>query len=455
MRGFYVVLSAVVCLWVGWGGGLAVAQEPEPSVAEPEDVKTFDIGFEAKAHYRDSDPFAFPVPFPFSPDMLPPGAEQGFLGTVDPGESLEVSTLTLFVDGRWGDWVTAHAKVDFIDLYGRNPTSSAEELDVDEVWVRFGRETEPAFLPERSGVYVKIGKFPKLERQDDRHLESYGLVSTAFNRFEDLGVELGADLGRYVYLKVQATQGNPVFLRDPNALAGDNGLPEQLEANPDPELGTGTTIPYDANVTDLDADGELELGAGLGFRLADASGRRGFELLGFHYERELAETVDIEGSFYGGDLDLLRGPLNAFPFPITSDDKTETGANVWLYLGGFSLFGQYVDQDLAGLDRTGAELELAWSFDLPLRFAVAGRQLFPWIQPAVRFSRLEPDFAAPAITPAPSFAWEWEKLDVGLRLGILPDVDLTVEYADNTMTLASGAEVSQDELLTTLRWRVR
>ena len=32
---------------------------------------------------------------------------------------------------------------------------------------------------------------PKFERQNDRHLESYGLVSTAFNRFEDFGVEAG------------------------------------------------------------------------------------------------------------------------------------------------------------------------------------------------------------------------------------------------------------------------
>lgn len=450
MRSTFVLLCLVLGGWAPAGWAQEPASEP-PSVPEE---KTFRIGFEAKAHFRDSDPFRFPVNFPFTPDMLPPGVEQGFLGTVDPGSSLEISVLTLRLDGRWGDAVAAHAKVDLIDLYDRNPTSSAEELDVDELWVRFGRETEPAFLPAKSGVYVKIGKFPKLERQDDRHLESYGLVSTAFNRFEDLGVELGADLGRYLYLKVQATQGNPVFLRDPNALAGDNGTPELREPNPDPELGTGVTIPYDTDVADVDVDGDLELGAGLGLRFADRSGRRGFELLGFRYERELAETVDVDGSFYGGDLDLLRGPGNAFPFPITGDEKIETGANLWLYLNGFSLFGQWVDQDLAGLERTGLEAEVAWRFDLPLRFAVAGRQLFGWIQPAVRWSRLEPDFAAPEITPAPSFAWDWEKVDAGVRIGILPEIDLTLEYADNTITLASGTDVSQDELLTTLRWRV-
>ena len=411
------------------------------------------VGFEAKAHYRDSDENRFPVPFPFTPDMLPPGAEQGFMETVDPGEHLELSTFTLLLDADWGEAIVAHVKVDFIDLYDRNPTSSDRELDVDEAWVRFGREAEPAILPERSGAYAKIGKFPKFERQDDRHLESYGLVSTAFNRFEDMGVEFGADLGRHLYVKGSATQGNPVFLRDPNALAGDNGTPESERENPDPELGTGITILYDAEVEDLDVDGDLELGAGIGLRWADDGGVNGVDLLLWGYERELAETVGIEGSFYGGDLDLLRGPLNLFPFPITGNDKREVGANLWLYLGGFSFFGQYVDQDLAGLVRTGYEAEAAWRFELPLVAASGGRQLFPAIAPAVRFSRLDPDFAAPRITPSPSWAWEWDKFDVGVRLTLVDGIDLTAELALNDFVLGSGAERSNDELLVTLRWR--
>ena len=40
------------------------------------------------------------------------------------------------------------------------------------------------------------------------------------------------DLGRHVYVKVSATQGNPVFIRDPNALAGDNGTPVFRRPNP-------------------------------------------------------------------------------------------------------------------------------------------------------------------------------------------------------------------------------
>lgn len=429
--------------------------EEEIPAAEPDAGlrPRFNWALEAKAHYRDSEDVRIAVPFPFSADMLPPGAEQGLAATVNPGTHLEISTVTLLLDAEWSPALAAHAKLDFIDLYDRNPTSSDRELDVDEAWLRFGRETGPALLPLDPGAYLKVGKFPKFERQDDRHLESYGLVSTTFNRFEDMGLELGVDLGKYLYLKGSLTQGNPVFLRDPNALAGDNGIPEQSGTNPDPELGTGLTLIYDAEVEDLDADGEFEVGAGAGFRWADVAGVNGVDLLLFGYERDLADTVELEGSFYGGDLDLLRGPANRFPFPIEGREKTEVGANLWLYLGGFSLFGQYVDQDLAGLGRTGAEAELAWSFDLPLVAATGGRQLFPAIAPAVRYSTLDADFAAPAVTPAPTFAWDWERLDVGVRATLVAGIDLTVEYAFNDFTKGSGETGSIDELLVTLRWR--
>lgn len=418
--------------------------EPDPA-AGPQ----LDWSVEAKLHYRDSDEERFPIRIL----ALPPELQNQALATVDPGAHLELSTVTLYLDAEWGELLAAHLKLDFIDLYDRNPTSTDKEWDVDEAWLRFGREAEPALVPEDAGVYLKLGKFPKFERQDDRHLESYGLVSTAFNRFEDVGVEVGADLGRHLFVKGSATQGNPVFMRDPNALAGDNGLRDEILGLRDPELGSGILIPYDADGEDLDTDGDLQLGAAAGFRLGAAGGENGFELLVFGRQRDLAETVELEGTIYGGDLDLLNGPGDAFPFPLVDDEKKEAGATAWLYLGGFTLFAQFVDQDLGGLERTGAEAEAAWRFELPVAAAIGGRQLFPYIQPAVRWSRLDPDFLPPVGTPTPSFAWEWEKLDLGLRLGIVRGVDLTIEHAAHTITLVSGAERSNDELLATFRWR--
>lgn len=438
------------------------AQEPEEPVAEADEAGERDslrpqleFGLEAKANFRDSDGNRFPVPHKFTPDMLPPGQTQGFEETVNAGSHLEVSAFTLFLDASWGDGLTAHGKIDFIDLYDRNPTSTDKKADVDEAWVRFGIEPEPATLAPRWGAYLKVGKMPKFERQDDRHLESYGLVSTAFNRFEDTGVELGVSLGRHVYLKATATQGNPVFFRDPNALAGDNGTPNRRGGNPDPELKSGIVSLYDAEVEDLDVDGDPELGAGLGVRFADDAGINGVDFLAWAYERTLAETVELEGTFYGGDLDLLDGPGSGFASPdLRGDEKRETGANLWVYVGGLSFFGQFVDQEIAGLGRTGLEAELAWRFELPLWASIGDRQLFTFVAPAVRYSELDNDFRNHPETPSPSLAWDWRKLDAGARLGIIPGVDLTVEYADHEFILGSGARRDNNEMLATLRWRV-
>jgi hypothetical protein len=435
------------------GGTAAQELATEEAQPAPEGGLQLDVGFEVKSNVRASQENRFPVPFPFPPSFLPPGETRAFEETVNEGTHVELSTLTVLLDATWSDALAAHAKVDFIDLYDRNPTSSDQQVDVDEAWLRLGRETPPAQVSERVGVYLKVGKFGHFERQNDRHLESYGLVSTAFNRFEDTGVEVGVDLG-HLYFKLSATQGNPLFMRDPNALAGDNGTPAARQPNPDPELKTGIVILYDAEVESLDVDGDLELGGGVGLRYGGAAGRVEVDILGWSYERKLAETVELQGTFYGGDLDLLDGPFGLTPLPVTDDKKREVGGNLWLYLGGFSLFGQYVDQEIGGLPRTGAEAEVAWSFDLPLAAAVAGRQLFPSIAPAVRWSHLDPGFKSHPLTPAPSWSWDWTRIDGGLRVVVISGIDLTLEYADNDFTLASGRKASNNEFLATLRWRV-
>lgn len=435
--------------------GLTITGGQAPPEESAEPTLELDWGIEVKSHFRDSEATENPVPFLFPPEFLPPGAERGFQRTVNPDSHFEVSTVTLLLRADWGEAIAARAKIDFVDLYDRNPTSSDREIDVDEVWIRFGRDPEaPA---EGFGAYAKVGKFAHFERQNDRHLESYGLVSTAFNRFEDAGLEVGFDFGRHVYLRGSLTQGNPLFFRDPNALAGDNGTPgndPSRRENPVPELQSGFPILYDAEVEDLDVDGDFETGFGLGVRFGDPAGGGFLDLLGWSYRRQLQETVALEGTFYGGDLDLLNGPFDAFSLPISGDDKEEVGANLRAGISGLSLFGQYVAQELAGMDRTGWEVEAAWTFELPLVWASGGRQLFPTIQPAVRYSYLEPEFAGGSPQyPAPSVRWEWSKLDYGIRLGIVSGVDLTVEFADNTMTLANGREISADELLATLRIR--
>src|SRR6185295_13551880 len=321
----------------------AAAQEGGEGGGEPESLRPrLHFGLEAKANFRDSEDNRFLVPFDARPG--PEFVVRGFEETANAGTHLELSAITLLVDADWGDGLAAHGKFDFIDLYDRNPTSTDKKADVDEAWIRFGIEPEPASLAPRTGVYLKIGKFPHFERQDDRHLESYGLVSTAFNRMEDQGAELGVSVGRHVYAKFSATQGNPVFIRDPNALAGDNGTPSRQTQRPNTAFQSGVVILYDAEIEDVDVDGELEKGAGIGYRVADAAGRNALDVMAWGYQRKLAQTVKLEGTFYGGDIDILNGPElvppRPIPLPIKGDDKQEVGANVWLYLGGLTLFGQ-------------------------------------------------------------------------------------------------------------------
>ena len=407
---------------------------------------------EGKAHLRDSERIRLPVNFDLADEGFP--RETFVLETVSPGTHLDLSALTLLLDASWGSALRARAKIDVVDLHDRNPTSSDRKVDIDELWLRWGQETATATLPARAGAYLKLGKLPKFERQDDRHLESYGLVATAFNRFEDIGIEAGAELA-HVYLKATVTEGNPVFLRDPDALAGDHGTPDLLAPGGGRALGSGVPILYDTETEDVASASEPEVGAGVGVRWAGPAGVWGLEALAWGYRRELAPRAELYGTFYGGDLDLLRGPFDRHPFPIRGDDKREVGGNLWAYRGGASLFVQVVDQDLAGLGRQGLELEGAWSFELPLRWAVAGEQLLPRVAPALRYSRLEHDFRSPPVTPSPSLSWDWQKWDAGVRLILLSTADLTLEIADHEFVLGSGRRVSRREALATLSWRVR
>jgi hypothetical protein len=443
-----------VVVWLGAVPCVATARAQESPDEEPAAESGWEhrFGLEVRANYRRSDDNRFKTPFTINNVPV-------FEETVDPGAHYEFSDVTLFADVSRGDLFTVHGKLDLIDLYDRNPTSTGQKADIDEAWVRFGREPEPATLAPHSGVYLKVGKIPKFERQDYRHLQSYGLLSTAFNRFEETGAEMGFHFGRHLYLKLRGAFGNPVFLRDPNALAGDNGTPGRRTPVSTGDLNSGIAILYNAHYANFNVDGKFETGLGVGWRVADEAGRNGLDLLGWWNERKLAGDVKIHGTFYGGDLDILDGPEIGLPrsdvsLAITNDRKREAGGNVWLYLGGFSFFGQYVDQDLAGLPRTGWEAEAAWRIDLPLVWGIAGRQLFPSIAPAVRYSALDNHFRNPKLTPSPSFAWDWDKIDAGLRLGLIPGLDLTVEHSRNIFLLFNGAKKNNDEWLTTLGWRM-
>ncbi|MFA6955625.1 MAG: hypothetical protein WC538_07120 [Thermoanaerobaculia bacterium] len=397
---------------------------------------------ELRGNYRDSKEQKFGLSTPLPPILLPPGETQAFMETVDAGTHWEASDVTLRLDLTYGKSFAARAKIDAIDLYERNPTSGDRTVDLDEAWVRFGQRPELLELPDGTTLFAQFGKAPKLERQPVRLLESYGLSSTAFNRLEDVQALVGGSIGRNLYWRAQWSTGNPLFMRDPNALAGDNGTEELKQPFPDPELKAGFPILYDAEVEDYFFDtANPEIGGGLGWRWKSEASGVGIDLLAFYYERSLADEVDLRGTFYGGDLDILSGPFGIV-IPVDGRKKEEYGASFYSELGAFTLLGQAVEQEIAGLGRSGVEIEAGWQFSRP-------GSAIPFVQPAVRYSSLEADFRGPADFPAPSFWWDWTKYDAGIRFGVTKYADVTAEYSH--IEVDQAPQLDLDEVLVTVR----
>jgi hypothetical protein len=73
----------------------------------------------------------------------------------------------------------------------------------------------------------------------------------------------------------------------------------------------------------------------------------------------------------------------------------------------------------------------------------------------VRVSIIDNLFVAPVTYPDLSVAWDWRKYDVGLRMGLLRDVDLTVEYSRHDMIVPRVGTLHPDEFLVTLRVGLR
>jgi len=239
------------------------AQTDDQAPAEPK--PRFRLGGELKIHGRYTDDLEVRSDFPFPPPFIPPGQAAVFLRTPDPGFSREISTVTLTGEMHLDPTIEGRFELHYEDLYNRNPTSSDDKLQVREAWLSFGRRFEPLDdQPQPRSWYLLSGKAPRFTKQRVRRLESYGLWSTAVGRFEELQVELGGSVGRNVYWRAAVANGNPLFFRDPNALAGDNGTPERTpQPTPRPISGThpiiesGFPILYDSKANDFNLNGKM------------------------------------------------------------------------------------------------------------------------------------------------------------------------------------------------------
>jgi hypothetical protein len=430
-------------------GLLFAAASPSLGAEDETAPPRFRLRAEVKTHFRSSRDVTFLDPFPFPPSFLPPGQTQFFMRTPQKGSSLEVSTVNLIGEANLEPNIAGRLEVRVLDLYNRNPTSSDDRIQLHDAWVRFGRKFDLlAAQPQGATTYLLVGKALRFSTQRARQLESWGLWGTAVGRFEELQAELGGTLGRHLYWRWQLSNGNPLFFRDPNALAGDNGTPERVPGNVHPIIQSGFPILYDTKSNDLNGSGKFQVGGGLGLRWLVGEGD-GLDLLGWYFRRSLADHVDLRGTFYSGDIKLLLGPFDLFPLPIHGREKTEWGVNAEARAGGWRLFAQYVNQKIAGLPRSGAEAELAWRAEIP-GILVGETPVLRWVEPVVRASFINNHFAAPPLYPAPSVAWDWRKYDLGVRAGIVPGIDLTCEYALNDVSTRPG-KIHPNEMLITLR----
>lgn len=427
------LLAVVLLCRTAGAGGEEEAPVSGPGLAS----NRFRVRFEVKAGARTSRPLRLRTNFPFSPEMIPVGQDAVYLKTVDEGTSSELSSASIQADGQLTPHISARVNVHFVDLYDRNPTSSDDLVALREGWVRFGVKPEVSRQTPGTTFYAQLGKFPRFARRVGRNLESYGLWGTAVGRFEEIGLESGGAFGRHFYWRGSVTNGNPLFFRDPNALAGDNGAPERLRPRPDPIFESGFPVLYDAKAQDVNLDGRFMVGAGLGFRWFAEDKERSLDLLGWYYKRRMENAARIRGTFYQGDLELLRGA--GIPLPFRGRDKSEGGVNVEARWKRLRTFGTYVTQEIAGLRRDGFELELALRFLLKGVFTSGDEPVLNWIDPVVRYSRIDNHFATPTDFVAPSVGLDRRKLDLGLRLGIVRGLDLTAEYS--AQELLTGAEV--------------
>lgn len=411
---------------------------------------SFTERIEIRANYRDSRASSFRLGFPFPSSFLPIGQTAGFEQTADRGRHVELSVAQIRLDARYGKWLTAHTQFHVQDKYRRNPTTSDRRTDADELWIRFGEKPEFLDRPERTSFFAQIGKAPKMERQPVRLLESYGLAATAFNRMEDTQFLVGGTAGRDLYWRLQVSNGNPLFMRDPNALAGDNGTPDLDPAthpHPDPRIKSGFPILYNAEVeSKVFTTDHVQFGQGLGYRWQRADQNLGFDAIAFHYRRTMTtDEKALDGTFYGPDLDLLLGPLDK-GLPLRGDIKEEYGGRVYGQWYGLTVIAQYTKQAIAGLHREGYEIESGYRVALPFGPLAS-------IQPAIRYSGLHNRFKGdPKLYPAPSIWWNWKKIDAGVRIGFVHDIDVTIEHAHHSVS--SARPVDPDETLVTLRVRV-
>ncbi len=211
--------------------------------ADAQEKMGFTFFGEMNFNFRDSRFVEHRLNVPFPPEFWEAGDDAVYLRTVDPGTHFEMSDVELGLDARFSEKFSGRVLVHVLDLYNRNPSSIDDEVFVREFWLRYGQVDRQHRKLEPWAWYVEAGKAPRFAKQIVRHLESYGLWGTAVNRFEIPQIQVGVNLGGSFYFRGQYGIAGPLFMRDPNALAGDNGTWDRVPGDVEPPIQLGFPDP--------------------------------------------------------------------------------------------------------------------------------------------------------------------------------------------------------------------
>lgn len=313
-----------------------------------------------------------------------------------PGGSFEVEEFRLYLDADFSNKIRFYSASDF--------ENAVDGSGIKEAYVDFEE------LP--LNTELRLGLQPRFMRPG-RYTENYPLAGTAFWRSRVLGVDLKNTLGP-VYTHLSAVNG-------PELRARRAGIDDSSPMVSD-------------NESDIDANGDKELGAGIGLDLDFGEYGRA-DILGFGASGELS----------GDDVLFLQTEIPGYG---QSADETKNfyGANLEYKIGEWDFFAQAIQGQDGEMER------FAWYSELSYKFEFDGLRYLNSLRPLVRYSSLDTDLLPRAFSRNGSLTWDRRQWLFGMIAELVSNVDFRAEYALNDED-TGGPEAQNNEMLFQLQVR--
>ena len=227
--------------------------------------------------------------------------------TTDSGGSesdgrFQIDKLALTTKVHYSDDIYWKNKLEFQPGTGKDTNT----VDIDNSYLLVKHFLEHLGLFDPTEAYLSIGLKDPFEKPH-RDTENYNLVSTAFHRDEELGIQLG---GHYspLYWRFSVSNGNELNDRSPNDDSSDFEIIHDNELN-------------------VDENSNKEVSFGLGIDMGLGSFGE-IDLLGFYNTAHLSKE----------DITFLMG-VAGYGGSVQDDDTWEAGARAEYHQNGLRLWG--------------------------------------------------------------------------------------------------------------------